>query len=64
MQLANLKISVRLGLLGAFFFLALVFVGARGWSALDAASARSADAMQRSVALTEAVDAARRRARN
>ncbi|KHA76300.1 chemotaxis protein [Janthinobacterium lividum] len=59
MQLANLKISVRLGLLGAFFFLALVFVGARGWSALDAASARSADAMQRSVALTEAVDAAR-----
>ncbi|MNW83288.1 Methyl-accepting chemotaxis protein II [compost metagenome] len=59
MQLANLKISVRLGLLGAFFFLALVFVGARGWSALDAASARSADAMQRAVALTEAIDAAR-----
>ena len=59
MQLANLKISVRLGLLGAFFFLALVFVGVRGWSALDAASARSAEAMQRSVALTEAVDAAR-----
>ncbi|AYM78058.1 HAMP domain-containing protein [Janthinobacterium agaricidamnosum] len=59
MQLANLKISVRLGLLGAFFFLALVFVGARGWSALDAASARSNEAMQRSVALTEAVDAAR-----
>jgi methyl-accepting chemotaxis protein-1 (serine sensor receptor) len=59
MQLANLKISVRLGLLGAFFFLALVFVGARGWSALDAASARGNEAMQRSVALTEAVDAAR-----
>ena len=59
MQLANLKISVRLGLLGAFCFLALVFVGVRGWSALDAASARSAEAMQRSVALTEAVDAAR-----
>ncbi|MGK5018914.1 methyl-accepting chemotaxis protein [Janthinobacterium lividum] len=59
MQLANLKISVRLGLLGAFFFIALVFVGVRGWSALDAASTRSADAMQRSVALTEAVDAAR-----
>ena len=30
MQLANLKISVRLGLLGAFFFLALVFVGLYG----------------------------------
>ena len=59
MQLANLKISIRLGLLGAFFFFALVFVGVRGWSALDAASARSAQAMQRSVALTEAVDAAR-----
>ena len=59
MQLANLKISVRLALLGAFFFLALVLVGVRGWSALDAASARSSEAMQRSVALTEAVDAAR-----
>ncbi|MGK5079533.1 methyl-accepting chemotaxis protein [Janthinobacterium sp. HLX7-2] len=59
MQLANLKISVRLGLMGAFFFLALVLVGVRGWSALDAASARSSEAIQRSVALTEAVDAAR-----
>ena len=59
MQLANLKISVRLALLGAFFFLALVVVGLRGWSALDAASARSAHAMQRSVALTEAIDTAR-----
>ncbi|WP_312440091.1 methyl-accepting chemotaxis protein [Janthinobacterium sp.] len=59
MQLANLKISARLALLGAFFFLALVIVGLRGWSALDAASARSAHAMQRSVALTEAIDTAR-----
>ena len=59
MQLANLKISARLALLGAFFFLALLIVGLRGWSALDAASARSAHAMQRSVALTEAIDTAR-----
>ena len=59
MQLANLKISARLALLGAFFFLALVIVGLRGWSALDAASARSAHAMQRAVALTEAIDTAR-----
>ena len=59
MQLANLKISARLALLGAFFFLARLIVGLRGWSALDAASARSAHAMQRSVALTEAIDTAR-----
>ena len=59
MQLANLKISARLALLGTFFFLALVVVGLRGWSALDAASARSAQAMQRAVALTEAIDTAR-----
>ena len=59
MQLANLKISARLALLGAFFFFALVVVGLRGWSALDAASARGAHAMQRAVALTEAIDTAR-----
>ena len=59
MQLANLKISARLALLGAFFFLALVIVGLRGWSALDAASVRSVHAMQRAVALTEAIDTAR-----
>ncbi|WP_426077724.1 methyl-accepting chemotaxis protein [Janthinobacterium sp. PSPC3-1] len=59
MQFINLKISARLALLGAFFFLALVVVGLRGWSALDAASARSAHAMQRAVALTEAIDTAR-----
>ncbi|WP_317204134.1 methyl-accepting chemotaxis protein [Janthinobacterium sp.] len=59
MQLANLKIGVRLGLLGGFFFIALLVVGVGGWSALNDSNARSAEAMTRSVALTEAVDTAR-----
>ena len=59
MKLANLKIGVRLGLLGGFFFLALMVVAGGGWNALNGSNARSAEAMQRSVALTGAVDAAR-----
>ena len=59
MQLANLKIGVRLGLLGGFFFIALLVVGVGGWSALNDSNARSGEAMTRSVALTEAIDTAR-----
>ncbi|MDC8758978.1 methyl-accepting chemotaxis protein [Janthinobacterium fluminis] len=59
MQLANLKIGLRLGLLGGFFFLALLVVAGGGWSALNDSNARSAAALQRSVALSEAIDAAR-----
>ncbi|MGV7211471.1 methyl-accepting chemotaxis protein [Oxalobacteraceae bacterium A2-2] len=59
MKLANLKIGVRLALLGAFFFLALMVVGLGGWRGLDASNIRSAQALQRSVALSEAIDTAR-----
>jgi methyl-accepting chemotaxis protein-1 (serine sensor receptor) len=59
MKLANLKIGVRLGLLGAFFFVALAIVATAGWRALDSSNSRSADAMARSVALSQAIDTAR-----
>jgi methyl-accepting chemotaxis protein-1 (serine sensor receptor) len=59
MKLANLKIGVRLGLLGGFFFIALAIVATGGWRALDGSNLRSADAMARSIALTRAIDTAR-----
>jgi methyl-accepting chemotaxis protein-1 (serine sensor receptor) len=59
MKLANLKIGVRLGLLGAFFFVALAVVATSGWRALDNSNQRSADAMARSVAMSQAIDTAR-----
>ncbi|MYN39846.1 HAMP domain-containing protein [Duganella sp. FT109W] len=59
MKLANLKIGVRLGLLGAFFFLALAIVALAGWRALDSSNTRSAQALARSVALSQAIDTAR-----
>ncbi|SHN41074.1 methyl-accepting chemotaxis sensory transducer [Duganella sacchari] len=59
MKLANLKIGVRLGLLGAFFFVALMIVAISGWRALENANVRSAIAMERSDALSQAIDTAR-----
>ena len=59
MKLANLKIGVRLGLLGAFFFVALTIVAIGGWRALEGSNARNADAMQRMQAMTQAIDVAR-----
>jgi len=59
MNFGNLKIGVRLGLLGAFFMLALLTVGYQGWSAISSIKANNAQSMQRSVALTQAVDTAR-----
>ncbi|MBJ7313705.1 methyl-accepting chemotaxis protein [Rugamonas sp. CCM 8940] len=59
MQLANLKIGVRLGLLGGFFFAALMVVAAGGWNALSNSNARSAAAMERTDLLGDAVDTAR-----
>jgi len=59
MHLNQLKIGVRLGLLGAFFFAALMVVAATGWLSMQAASTRSAAALARSVALSEAIDTAR-----
>jgi methyl-accepting chemotaxis protein-1 (serine sensor receptor) len=59
MKLANLKIGVRLALLGGFFLLAVLIVGYQGWSALGFIKERNTEGLQRSVALTEAVDTAR-----
>jgi len=59
MKLANLKISVRLGLLGAFFLVALAIVATSGWRALNDSNRRSADAMARAVAMSQAIDTAR-----
>ncbi|MYM88076.1 HAMP domain-containing protein [Rugamonas sp. FT82W] len=59
MKLANMKIGVRLGLLGAFFFIALLVVATGGWRALDSGNERSAGAMQRMQAMTQAIDMAR-----
>jgi methyl-accepting chemotaxis protein-1 (serine sensor receptor) len=59
MKLANLKIGVRLSLLGAFFFVALAVVATSGWRALDNSNVRSADAIARSVAISQAIDTAR-----
>jgi methyl-accepting chemotaxis protein-1 (serine sensor receptor) len=59
MKLADLKIGVRLGLLGAFFFVALGIVATAGWRALDSSNLRSAGAMARAVALSQAIDTAR-----
>ena len=57
--LTNLKIGVRLGLLGGFFFVALLVVAFGGWRALESGNQRSADAVQRSVAMGQAIDTAR-----
>ena len=59
MKLANLKIGVRLGLLGAFFFVALAVVATGGWRALESSNARSAEAMRRAVTMSQAIDVAR-----
>ncbi len=59
MNFGNLKIGVRLGLLGAFFVLALLTVGYQGWSAISFIKSSNAQSMQRSVDLTQAVDTAR-----
>jgi methyl-accepting chemotaxis protein len=59
MSLANLKIAARLGLLGAFFLVALLVVGYSGWSALSASNAKSAAAMVQSATLADAIDTAR-----
>jgi methyl-accepting chemotaxis protein-1 (serine sensor receptor) len=48
-----------LGLLGGFFFVALAIVATGGWRALASSNVRSADAMSRSVALSQAIDTAR-----
>jgi len=59
MSLSNLRIAVRLGVLGLFFLAALLIVGVGGWRALVTTNAGSEAAMRQSAMLTEAVDTAR-----
>jgi methyl-accepting chemotaxis protein len=59
MNLSNLKIAVRLGLLGAFFVVALLVVTFSGWNALRTTNARSSAALNQSAILTDAIDTAR-----
>jgi methyl-accepting chemotaxis protein-1 (serine sensor receptor) len=59
MNFGNLKIGVRLALLGAFFLLALLTVGFQGWNAIGLLNASNAQSIGRSVDLTQAVDTAR-----
>jgi methyl-accepting chemotaxis protein len=59
MSLSNLRIAVRLGVLGLFFLASLLIVGVGGWRALVNTNAGSEAAMRQSAMLTEAVDTAR-----
>jgi len=59
MKFSNLKIGIRLALLGGFFLLVLLTVGYQGWSAITSINASNANSMARSVDLTQAVDLAR-----
>ena len=59
MSISNLKIAARLAVLGLFFLAALLIVGLGGWRALTSSGAGSANALQQSATLTEAVDTAR-----
>ncbi len=59
MKLANMKIAARLGLLAAFFFVALVGVGLGGANALSVSNAKSLSSMQQLATLADAIDTAR-----
>ncbi|MBA5608801.1 HAMP domain-containing protein [Duganella sp. FT3S] len=59
MKLTDLKIGVRLGLLGVFFFAALLTVAGGGWRALNSSNSRGAEAMVRADTLADAIDTAR-----
>ncbi|MES2126090.1 MAG: methyl-accepting chemotaxis protein [Pseudomonadota bacterium] len=59
MNLSDMKIGVRLSLLGAFFLVALSLVAFGGWNAIDSISKKSGLAMAQSDSLTDAMDTAR-----
>ncbi len=60
MKLANLKIGVRLSLLGAFFLVTVLLVGLTGWSALRDMNQRNAAGFVEAGRLLAAVDTARK----
>ncbi|SHG41226.1 methyl-accepting chemotaxis protein [Massilia sp. CF038] len=59
MSLSNLKIAVRLAVLGLFFLVSLLIVGVGGWRSLVSTNVASEAAMRQSAMLMEAVDTAR-----
>ena len=59
MKFNQYRIVTRLALLGAFFLVAMLVVGLGAWHALTRIGADGALALQRSVALAQAVDSAR-----
>jgi len=59
MKLVNVKISVRLGLLGGLFLLAMLFISVNAWRVLGAANQRGSDVLAKVEALAEAADMAR-----
>jgi methyl-accepting chemotaxis protein-1 (serine sensor receptor) len=59
MKLDNLKISVRLALLGGFFLLVIMLISLYDWRAMEASNARANDTMARIEALAQAADVAR-----
>jgi methyl-accepting chemotaxis protein-1 (serine sensor receptor) len=59
MKLVDLKISLRLGLLGAVFLLAMLVLNMSAWHALAQAGARANDGLARMHALAQAADTAR-----
>lgn len=59
MKVVNVKISVRLGLLGGFFLLAMLVLSVNAWRALGNANQRASDALTKVEALAQAADMAR-----
>lgn len=59
MKLANLKISIRIYLLGSLFFAAMLAIGAVSWNALHTSGAHGVLAVERVRLAGDAVDAAR-----
>ena len=59
MKLNNIKIAARLGLLAAFFFIALVGVGLGGSNALGVSNAKNLAQMNRLAGMAQAADTAR-----
>jgi methyl-accepting chemotaxis protein-1 (serine sensor receptor) len=59
MKLVNLKISARLGMLGALFLLALLAVSVGSWRTLDSVNVRAAADLEKVEALALAADTAR-----
>ncbi len=59
MRLDNMKIGARLGLLGAFFLIALVGVGLGGANALSTSNAKHLESMEQLAVSADAIDTAR-----